>query len=316
MQDAPSPTPTITQPQAAPSFASQLNAAARDIKLSHTIFALPFALLATFLAADTIPDQSYPSLTQFLLIIACMFFARTVAMLANRFFDSDIDAANKRTAKRAIPAGRLTSQFTLILMALCSAAFIASAAGFYLLNSNPYPAILSPLVLAYLIAYSLTKRFTFLCHIYLGTALALSPLAAVLAINPTYLASLTPWLLSLMVASWVAGFDIIYALQDTDFDLQNKVFSMPSSLGINKAMWISRSLHLNVILMLGLLFTLSTQLNQLFLIASILAAALLILEHTLVWRSSTNHINMAFFTLNGIISILLGIAGITDLIIQ
>ncbi|QDU34407.1 4-hydroxybenzoate octaprenyltransferase [Poriferisphaera corsica] len=312
MQDA----TTTSLPHTPPKITDQLAAAARDIKLSHTIFALPFALLATFLAANAHGEQAALSISQFTLIVLCMFFARSVAMLANRFLDADIDAQNDRTAKRAIPAGQLTRRFTLSLMVLCTFSFIALTAGFYLLNTNIYPLLLSPLILAYLIGYSYTKRFTFLCHVYLGTALALSPIAAAIAINPAYLKEPTTWLLSVMVASWVAGFDIIYALQDTEFDRKNKIYSMPSSLGTNKAMWISRSLHLNVILMLGLLFTLSTQLNQLFLIASFLTTALLVLEHVLVWKSSTNHINMAFFTLNGIISLLLGLAGVLDIFLR
>ncbi|QQE12403.1 4-hydroxybenzoate octaprenyltransferase [Planctomycetota bacterium] len=297
-----------------PSFADQLSAAASDIKLSHTIFALPFALLATFLAAGF--ANTYPSVFQFVLILLCMFFARTVAMLANRYLDAGMDAENARTAKRAIPAGQMSKPFAMSVMIVCSAIFFASASGFYFANDNLYPLLLSPLVLAYLIGYSLTKRFTFLCHVYLGTALAISPVAASIAINPAYLNSPVPWLISLMVTCWVAGFDVIYALQDVEFDRENKVYSMPASLGENKALWISRLLHLTVILVLGLLFALSPQLNLLFLIASLLTAALLILEHTLVWKSSTNHINMAFFTLNGIISLLLGLTGIIDTLIK
>lgn len=287
---------------------------ARDIKLSHSVFALPFALLATFLAAGS--RGQLPTALTLTLIVVCMVLARTVAMSVNRLVDAPFDAANPRTAGRAIPRGALSRPFVLASIAVCSLAFIIAAAGFWLFNANPWPLILSPAVLLYLAGYSFTKRFTFLCHVVLGIALALSPLAATIAVEPAYLTAPAPWLLALMVTCWVAGFDIIYALQDVGVDRELGLFSMPSRLGVEPALWIARALHLVVIVTLAALVVLSPQLAHVFAAAAILTAALLILEHALVWGSKTHHINIAFLTVNGIISLLLGAAGIIDAVRQ
>lgn len=288
-------------------------ALARDIKLAHSVFALPFALLAMFLTAGSV--GRLPSAGQSVLIVVCMVLARTVAMAVNRWADAGFDANNPRAAGRAIPSGRLSPAFVLGTTIVCSGLFIITTAGFWWLDGNPWPLVLSPLVLAYLAGYSFTKRFTWLCHVYLGTALALSPIAAVIAIEPGYLAALGPWLLALLVATWVAGFDIIYALQDIEVDRADGLYSMPSRLGPETSLWIARGLHLITAVVLLWLWRESPQLGTFFLIASLATIALLVLEHALVWGSKTNYISIAFMTVNGTISLLLGAAGIADIVL-
>lgn len=292
---------------------SSLAAVAADIKLSHSVFALPFALLAMVLAGAWRGEM--PTASEVALIVACMVLARTVAMAANRLADAAIDARNPRTAGRALPSGRVSRGFVLALAAPCTCLFFGAAAGFWLLRGNPWPLVLSPLVLAWLVGYSYTKRFTWLCHVYLGAALALSPVAAAIAIAPGFLGEPTVWLLFAMVVGWVAGFDIIYALQDVTVDVAEGLRSMPSRFGTERALWISRALHMAVIAVLLALWRTSPHLGVLFLGASGVVAGLLVLEHALVWRSETKRLDLAFFTVNGVISLLLGAAGIADTLI-
>jgi 4-hydroxybenzoate polyprenyltransferase len=286
---------------------------AADIKLSHTVFALPFAVLGMALAAGW--AGRWPRAIELLLILVCMFTARTFAMTVNRLADAELDAANPRTAGRAIPAGRLGRAAAGWAIFVAATLFVLATAGFWWAAGNAWPLALALPVLGLLAGYSYTKRFTWLCHVYLGLALAVSPVAAALAIEPGYLAaSPVIWLLSAMVLGWVAGFDVIYALQDTAVDRELGLHSMPSRLGPESALWISRALHLGC---LGALFAaafLSPRLGGLFLMACVATAALLVLEHTLVWRSETQRIHLAFFTVNGVISLLLGLAGLLDLL--
>ncbi len=292
----------------------KLAAVARDIKLSHTVFAMPFALLATFLSAGS--AGRLPSAVEFGLIVLCMFLARTVAMTVNRLADARFDQSNPRTDSRAIPGGRLAPKFVYAIVILCAAGFIAATAGFWLVCGNPWPMILSPFVLMYLAGYSYTKRFTWLCHLYLGSALALSPIAAVIAIEPGYLHLAEPWLLAGMVACWVGGFDVIYALQDVEHDRSLGLYSMPAMLGVGRALGVSRVLHVTAAACLLMLWHTSPLLGLVFLSASVLTVALLVLEHALVWRSKTHHINAAFLTVNGVISLLLGTAGIVEVVTE
>lgn len=303
MSTASPPTPPITR---------QLVAVARDIKLSHTIFALPFALLATFLAAGLV--QRLPSLGEFGLILLCMVLARTFAMAVNRWADAGIDAQNARTLGRALPSGRVQRSTVLAIAGLCAAGFIKACVLFWLVFDNLWPAALSIPVLLVLAGYSFTKRFTWVCHLVLGFALALSPVAAAIAIEPGYLAQPTVWLLSAMVLAWVAGFDILYALQDTDADRELGLYSIPSRLGVGPALWISRGLHLCAAAALSATALVSAQLGTLFASAAGAAVALLLLEHLLVAGGETKRLNMAFFTVNGVISLLLGAAGIIDIV--
>ncbi|MFW6060594.1 MAG: UbiA-like polyprenyltransferase [Phycisphaeraceae bacterium] len=299
-------TPTV-------SFTGRVAALAQDIKLAHSVFALPFALLATFLAAGS--AGRLPTAVTLGLIVLCMFTARTVAMAINRWADASMDAANPRTAQRAIPRGVVSREFVLGAAIACGIAFIVAASGFYFLNDNPWPVLLSPVVLAYLAAYSFTKRITWLCHVVLGGALALSPIAAVIAVEPGYLGDPAPWLLAGVVVCWVAGFDVLYALQDLRFDREAGVFSMPANLGVGPALWISRGLHALVVAGLVALVWRSDLLGVVFAVAAGLAVVLLVFEHALVWAGRTQHMKIAFGTLNGIISVALGAAGIVDVVV-
>lgn len=304
---------TATAPPLTPDPLAKLSLLARDIKVSHTVFAMPFAVLGAVLAAGS--RDRLPSFGEVVLILTCMVFARSYAMIANRLLDNSLDAANPRTQGRALPAGRLSRRFMLGALGVNVAGFLLAAALFWPLFGNPWPIILALPVLALLGAYSLTKRFTWLCHVVLGASLAASPVAAAIALEPGYLGQPTVWLIAAMVLCWVAGFDVIYALQDVEVDRELKLFSMPASLGVEPALWISRGLHAVSAGMLLAVVMLSPQLAGWFLAASILAAGLLVLEHALVWRSQTNHIHMAFFTVNGVISVLLGLAGTLDVML-
>lgn len=295
-----------------PPIAQQLGAVMRDIKLSHTVFALPFALLAMYLAADS--AERLPELGEFVLILLCMVTARTFAMAFNRLSDAIIDARNERTEQRGLPSGRVRWDTMLWVVLTSAFAFVVCTAFFIMASGNPFPLILSLPVLFVLAGYSYTKRFTWLCHGVLGFALAISPVAAAIAIEPSYLAQPIVWLLALMVLCWVAGFDVLYAMQDTEIDRDLGLYSIPSRLGVNNALWISRGLHLvsaGALLSVGWF---SAQFGLLFMIAGGLTCALLVFEHALVWGGRTKQLNMAFFTVNGVISLLLGAAGIADII--
>ncbi|MEO1236039.1 MAG: UbiA-like polyprenyltransferase [Planctomycetota bacterium] len=284
---------------------------ARDIKLSHTVFALPFALLGMVLAAGWAGRAV--TWAEAGLIVLCMLLARTFAMCVNRLADAEIDARNPRTAGRAVASGAVSRRFAAGTILATGIGFVAATSGFWVLRGNAWPAALALPVLAVLAGYSFTKRFTWLCHVALGLALALSPVAAALAIEPGYLAaSATAWLIAAAVLGWVAGFDVIYALQDVGVDRAQGLFSMPASLGEEPALWISRGLHAASLSALVAASVVSPQLGVFFAAAVAATAALLVVEHALVWRSTTNHIHLAFFTVNGVISLLLGAAGFVD----
>ena len=288
---------------------ARLKTFAADIKLSHTLFALPWALLATFLAADGTPRAG-----QLLLILLCMVTARTVAMAANRLLDARLDALNPRTARRAIPSGALSPTFVLVLLALCGLAFITATLGFRLLYGNRWPLVLSVPVLAFISAYPFLKRFTRLCHYYLGAALALAPVCAWIAIKGNL--ELTALLMASAVLLWTAGFDIIYACQDYPSDVETGVFSVPARVGIARALWIARVTHVACAALLLTLGWHSPHLGALYFIGASIAIALLIIEHAIVKPNDLSRVNLAFFTINGIISLLLGTLGIIDVFIK
>lgn len=306
--------PPLTSPDQAPTrFTAKVGLLAADIKLSHTVFALPFALLGMALACGW--AGRLPRWSEVGLILLCMVLARTFAMCVNRLADAQIDALNPRTQQRAVADGRVSRRFAAGTIAATAIGFILSTTGFWIMHDNPWPTWLALPVLGVLALYSFTKRFTWLCHVVLGFALALSPLAAALAMEADYLtAGAAPWLIAAMVLCWVAGFDVIYALQDVGVDRELGLRSMPASLGVVPALWISRGLHVSVLACLIAAWWSSPQLGVTFAIATALTAALLILEHALVWRSETHRIHMAFFTVNGIISLLLGAAGLWDIV--
>ncbi|MCI0364902.1 MAG: putative 4-hydroxybenzoate polyprenyltransferase [Phycisphaerales bacterium] len=292
---------------------------AGDIKIAHSVFALPFALLAAFMAAVG-ESQALVAWKRFgqqlALIVLAMVFARTTAMLANRLLDRQIDAANPRTANRALPSERLSVTSALGGIATAVACFLLVCALFGWLFENWWPLVLGPAVLAWISAYPLLKRFTAMCHLYLGSSLAISPLAAAIAIDPASLGNQPSlWLLSAMVLCWVAGFDIIYALQDVEIDRAQGLHSIPSRLGLQHARWISRGLHALALASLVASLLVDPRLGALFGLGVLVVAALLIYEHATVARWGTTKIALAFFTLNGMISCVLGALGVADLLV-
>jgi len=267
-------------------------------------------LLSTFLAAH----QSWgglPKIGQITLILVCMVSARTVAMAANRLLDAELDAKNPRTARRAIPSGALSRSFVFVTLAMCAFAFIASTAIFGLFYRNWLPLILCVPVLAFLSSYPLLKRFTRFCHYYLGAALALAPVCAWIAIAGTV--ALPPVLMALAVLSWTAGFDIIYACQDYQSDLETGVVSVPAKVGIAKALWIARITHVFSLSMLIVLGMRTLEFATLYFIGVGCAGVLMIIEHSLVKPHDLSKVGLAFFTVNGIISLLLATLGIIDI---
>ncbi len=288
------------------SISTRVRAFAGDIKLSHSIFALPWAILATFLAAP----GARPKLGQVALIVACMVLARTVAMGANRLFDARLDAMNPRTARRAIPSGTLSSSFVATLVIVCALGFILTTSFFGSIYENWIPLIASVPVLAFVSAYPFLKRFTRFCHYYLGAALALAPVCAWVAIAGTL--SVEPLLMALAVLTWTAGFDIIYACQDFESDRATGVFSIPAKFGIGPSLWIARLTHVLCVASLIGLMLVSPRLGLLFGIGIGIATLLLIVEHAIVKPTDLSKVNLAFFTINGVISLLLGALGVID----
>ena len=286
----------------------RLSLLARDIKLSHTIFAMPWALLATFLAAD-----GWPRAGQVVLIVLCMVTARTVAMASNRLLDAELDARNPRTARRAIPTGQLSRRFVVAVMAACGFAFVGVTSLFGFIYTNWLPLILSIPVLLFIASYPLLKRFTRLCHYYLGAALALAPVCAWIAITGKI--DMSPFLMAAAVLLWTAGFDIIYACQDYRSDLETGVVSVPARIGIGPALWVSRVTHALCVAMLALLGIVSPQLDTLYFVGVACAVALLVVEHAVVKPHDLSKVGLAFFTVNGVISVVVGTLGIIDVFI-
>jgi 4-hydroxybenzoate polyprenyltransferase len=286
----------------------RLSVFARDIKRSHTIVAMPFALLSTFIAANGLPKWG-----QLALILICMVAARTVAMASNRLLDAELDAKNPRTACRAIPSGTLSRTFVTAVLSLCAIAFIAATSLFGVFYRNWLPLILSVPVLLFLASYPLLKRFTRLCHYYLGAALALAPVCAWIAVAGNV--RLPPILMALAVLSWTAGFDIIYACQDYQSDLETGTVSVPAKVGIAKALWISRLTHVFSLSMLVVLGITTPQLGILYFIGVGCVGVLMLIEHSLVKATDLSKVGLAFFTVNGIISVLLGTLGIIDVLV-
>lgn len=291
---------------------SRLIEFASDIKLSHSIFALPFALLSTVLACESV-GRRFPSVSQIVLIVVCMVIGRSFGMGMNRLLDASLDAMNPRTARRSIPAGRLSRGTALAILVGCAIAFQAATLGFGFLHANWHPAMLAVPVLLLLGAYPLFKRFTRWCHFYLGFCLALAPVCAWVAIAGTI--SVIPLLMAAAVLCWTAGFDILYATQDVDSDRSTGVFSVPAAFGVARSLWIARFTHL---VCLGLLVTLgvvSVPLHTLWFVAVAIVAGIFAVEHAIVKPNDLSRLNLAFFTLNGIVSVCLGTLGIVDALI-
>ncbi len=303
-------TPILSLPPRRSPLAS-LRALADDIKLHHSVFALPWAVLATVLAAHR---SGGLRLGQLVLVLICMVTARTVAMVANRLLDARYDGANPRTARRAVPSGRVSPAFAWATLAVSAALFIGAATAFWPAYGNAWPAALSVPVLAFLIGYSLTKRFTWLCHAYLGVALALAPLCAWLAIRGSI--SPPPLWMAGAVVLWLAGFDILYACQDYAFDTANGLFSVPAQIGIGPALWVARATHVGCVLILVGLWRTTPELGPFFAIGVGLTVVLMTVEHAVVKPTDLSRINLAFFTLNGIIGLALGTLGVVDVLLR
>ncbi|MBL0056171.1 MAG: UbiA family prenyltransferase [Chitinophagaceae bacterium] len=298
------------------------------IKFSHTIFAMPFALIGFFLgyfsleeSIDTkwgrfeMPDLEFKAigekeyyLIRFVLVILCMIFARSSAMAFNRYLDASFDARNPRTAVREIPAGVLNPRSVLFFTVINSVLFMASS---FFINKVCF--LLSPVALFVILFYSYTKRFTFLCHLVLGLGLSLAPIGAYLAITGYF--SLLPVLFSIAVLCWVSGFDIIYALQDESFDKANRLHSIPASVGGTKALRISELLHVlsaGAVISAGLL----GHFGIWYWMGAVFFCGLLIYQHLLVKPKDLSKVNMAFFTTNGIASVIFAVFVIMDLFLN
>lgn len=275
------------------------------IRFSHTIFALPFALLSGALAWR-LPDSPF-SLVQLLGIVLCMVFARSAAMAFNRVVDRKFDAENPRTQGRHIPAGLLNLTTVVLFTVVSSIGFVAST---LLFLPNPWPLRLSIPVLLFLMGYSYAKRFTVWCHYWLSAALMLSPIAAWIAIRGEV--ALIPVLLSAVIFFWVGGFDILYACQDADYDRERNLFSIPSRWGIRPALRIALVSHLFTILSLFAVWHFAG-LGTPFLVGIIAVSGLLLYEHYLVTPTDLTRVNIAFFNVNAVVSIGLLAVGLADI---
>jgi 4-hydroxybenzoate polyprenyltransferase len=280
------------------------------IRFSHTLFALPFALLAACLAWRQNFAEGRPFRWLDLVgILLCMVFARSTAMAFNRLVDRKLDADNPRTAGRHLPRGLLSVPAVVAFSLLSAGAFVASTLLFLL---NAWPIVLSVPVLAFLCGYSYAKRFTALCHYWLGAALMLSPIAAWIALRGTV--EWPPVLLGLAVFFWVGGFDIFYACQDVEFDRTRGLFSVPAKWGVPTALRIAALSHaLMVACLVGLWWT--AQLGPVFLAGITAVAALLIYEHRLVRPDDLTRVNVAFFNVNAVISLGLLAIGLIDVVL-
>jgi 4-hydroxybenzoate polyprenyltransferase len=267
------------------------------VRFSHTIFALPFALLSAVLAWQTGGVFRWRDLVG---IILCMVFARSAAMAFNRFVDRRIDAENPRTAGRHLPAGLLSVPAVVGFLLVCVAAFIAST---LLFLPNRWPLLLAGPVLVFVGAYSLTKRFTALAHFWLGASLMLAPLATWIAIRGID-DLLIPSVLGLAVFFWVAGFDMLYACQDVEVDRRMRLHSIPAKLGVPVALRLAMACHvLTAGLLIALYFAAWPVLGTVYLVGIAAVTALLIYEHSLVRPNDLTRVNRAFFQVNGVISV-------------
>ena len=273
------------------------------IKWEHSIFALPFALCGAMLAAG-----GFPSIHQLLWIVVAMVAARSAAMAFNRWADAAIDAANPRTSTRALPAGHLSPAFVATFVVVSGAIFVLAAS-----QLNRLSLLLSPVALAVLLLYSYTKRLTRWSHLVLGIALGIAPAAAWIAVR----GSLDPriLLLTAAVTFWVGGFDVLYACQDYDFDRAAGLHSVPRYFGIGAALWIARVFHLIMVALLVALLVVFG-LGKFAVIGVFAVVLLLFYEHSLVRPNDLSKLNAAFFTMNGVISVLFFLFVAADLLVR
>jgi 4-hydroxybenzoate polyprenyltransferase len=271
------------------------------VKIEHTIFALPFAFLGAILAVRGLPRPA-----QIGWILLAMVGARSAAMAFNRLADLPFDAKNPRTANRALPRKQITRTFVILFIVASSAVLVFAAS-----RLNRLSLELSPLALGIVFFYSYTKRFTWLAHIFLGISLACAPIGSWIALRGDL--SLAPLLLGLAVALWVAGFDVIYACQDVEFDKRESLYSIPKRFGVSAALWISGALHGVMLGVLGYLFW-REGLGSISFLGLAAVGLLLAYEHSLVRPTDMSRANTAFFTINGWISILLFLTTLIDLL--
>ena len=284
------------------------------VKFSHTLFALPFAMIGFFLgvyhqelsAADPVSFSVLAA--KFILVLICMITARSAAMAFNRYLDRHFDAQNPRTAIREIPRGILASGSVLRFVIICCLVFMLAC--WFI---NPLCFFLSPVALFVILFYSYTKRFTALCHLVLGVGLSLAPIGAFLAVTGHF--ALLPLLFSGAVICWVAGFDIIYALQDEEFDKSQQLYSIPASFGKKNALSVSSLLH---VLSASFVLTAGIQggFGYWYWLGMLLFSGMLVYQHAIVKPNDLSRVNLAFMTANGIASVMFALFVITDLIIM
>lgn len=274
------------------------------IKFEHTVFALPFAYMGALLGALVMEDR-LPTWSEIGWISLAMFGARSAAMSLNRVIDKAIDLRNPRTKDRALPAGLLKSAEVLLFIIVSFGLLFLAAA-----NLEPIAMKLMPIAVFFLVIYSYTKRFTWLCHIVLGLTIALSPLGAWVSVTGEF--DPVAWILYGTVALWIAGFDIIYATQDFEYDRNAGLHSIPARFGIAGALWIARSLHVVTAGGFVALFWM-TQLSWLYLFGALLSIALLFYQHYMVKPNDLSRVQTAFFGMNGTLSVVLFLFTIADM---
>lgn len=279
----------------------QLRVILEMIKFEHTIFALPFALMAAVLA-----EQRIPALPVLGWIVLAMVGARSSAMAFNRLVDLEIDRRNPRTKTRALPAGELTAPQVWAFVAVTTGVFLLAA-----WRLNPLALMLSPVALLVIWGYSFTKRFTQYCHLVLGLAIGIAPSAAWIAVKGTL--DWAPVVLTGAVMLWVGGFDVIYSLQDEEFDRKQGLRSLPAWLGAARALWVSRAMHAGAVVLL-LLLPMFASLGVTYCVGVAVAAALLVCEHAIVKPNDLSRVNAAFFTVNGFVSIGLFVFTLADVL--
>lgn len=294
------------------SFSDTIRRYFQLITFSHTIFALPFAIIGFTLGLWRVSRQnglgSVPVVKLFLLVIVCMVTARSAAMAFNRYLDRNFDARNPRTALREIPAGLIAASSALRFVVINAIIFIIAAT-----MINPLCGWLSPVALFVILFYSYTKRFTPLCHLVLGVGLSLAPIGAYLSITGAF--SLLPILFSMAVVGWVSGFDIIYSLQDEEFDREHQLNSIPVWLGKKRALQVAVILHIACAIFLATA-GITGLFGYLYWLAYALFVAMLIYQHSLVKPTDLSKVNRAFMTANGIASVIFGILVVIDIIRQ
>ncbi len=281
------------------------------VKFSHTIFAMPFALIGFVLGVryNWINHLAFEQVwLKFFLVIICMVTARSTAMAFNRYLDRHFDKLNPRTAIREIPAGIIKAEKALVFIGINMAIFIVAT---YFINTICF--YLSPVALFVILFYSYTKRFTYLCHLVLGIGLSLAPIGAYLAVTGSF--ALLPLLFSFAVVFWVSGFDVIYALQDIDFDQSQSLYSIPSYWGLERALNIARVLHVFSALFVIIAFYIGG-FHILYLLGLAVFIGMLLYQHSIVKPNDLSKVNIAFMTANGIASVVFGVIVIASIFIQ